>query len=177
MNRIFSFDAETNGLWGDAFAISAAVYEDGELINSFIAYLGPDGVTDGWVKDNVLPKLEGFAKTHGSYDAMLAAFAEFYKANKADADVIAHMGVPVEAKVLIDMHQKGLIGDWDGPYPFIDVAGVLKAKGYDPTSVDSYNKEFGLMEGRPEAEGLATHHPLYDSVAAAVCYINLVFGK
>lgn len=150
--KVFSFDAETNGLWGNAFAISAAVYEDGKLANSFTAYLGPDGVTDGWVRDNVLPKLEGLAKTHDDYDAILAVFAEFYKANKDGADVIAHMGVPVEAKLLLDMHQKGLIGDWDGPYPFLDVASVLKAKGYDPTSVDSYNKEFGLMENVPEAE-------------------------
>lgn len=176
MKKVFSFDAETNGLWGDAFAISAAVYEDGKLTTSFTAYLGPDGVTDGWVKENVLPKLDGLAKTHDSYDAMLAAFAEFYLAHKKDADVIAHMGVPVEAKLLLDAHQKGLIGDWDGPYPFLDVAGVLKAKGYDPTSVDSYNKEFGLMEGVSEAEGLATHHPLYDSVAAARAYLHLI-GK
>ena|SRR3989344_1278885 len=172
--KVFSFDAETNGLWGNAFAISAAVYEDGKLTNSFTAYLGPDGVTDGWVKDNVLPKLDGLAKTHDDYDGMLSAFAEFYKANKDGADVIAHMGVPVESKLLIDMHQKGLIGDWDGPYPFLDVASVLKAKGEDPTSVDKYNERNGLMAGRSEAEGLATHHPLYDSVAAAVAYINLI---
>lgn len=126
--KIFSFDAETNGLWGEVFAISAAVYSDGKMVADFTAYLGPDGVTDGWVQDNVLPKLEGLDKTHDSYDQMLAAFAEFYKANKADADIIAHMGVPVEAKVLLDMHTKGYIGDWDGPYPFLDVAGVLKAK-------------------------------------------------
>jgi len=49
-----------------------------------------------------------------------------------------------------------------GLFGLID--GVLKAKGHNPTSVDSYNKEFGLMEGRPEAEGLAAHHPLYDSI-------------
>lgn len=172
--KVFSFDAETNGLWGNAFAISVAVYEDGKLVNSFTAYLGPDGVTDGWVKDNVLPKLEGLDKTHDDYEAMLAAFAEFYKANKDGADVIAHMGVPVEAKLLLDAHQKGLIGDWDGPYPFLDVASVLKAKGYDPTSVDSYNMEFGLMDQVSEAEGLATHHPLYDSVAAARAYMHLM---
>jgi hypothetical protein len=172
--KIFSFDAEANGLWGEAFAISAAVYEEGKMVNNFTAYLGPDGVTDGWVRDNVLPKLGSLTKTHDSYDVMLADFAEFYRANKADADIIAHMGVPVEAKVLLDMHTKGYIGDWDGPYPLVDVAGVLKAKGYNPTSVDSYNKEFGLMEGRPEAEGLATHHPLYDSVAAAVAYMHLL---
>ncbi len=172
--KIFSFDAETNGLWGESFAISAAVYENGKMTASFTAYLGPNGVTDGWVRDNVLPKLKGLTKTHDSYDEILVAFAEFYKANKTDADIIVHMGVPVEAKVLLDMHTNGHIGDWDGPYPMIDIAGVLKAKGYDPTSVDSYNKEFGLMDGRPEAEGLATHHPLYDSVAAAVCYMHLL---
>jgi len=172
--KIFSFDAETNGLWGDAFAISAAVYEDGKMTASFTAYLGSDGVTDCWVRENVLPKLAGLENTHSSYEAMLADFAEFYMANKADADVIAHMGVPVEAKMLLDMHARSYIGDFDGPYPFIDVASVLKAKGFDPTSVDVYNKEFDLMDACPEAEGLATHHPLYDSIAAAVAYMHLM---
>lgn len=172
--KVFSFDAETNGLWGQAFAVSAAVYEDGQLTDSFTAYLGADGVTDQWVRDNVLPKLGDLAVTHTNYDAMLASFAEFYLAHKKDADVIAHMGVPVETKVLLDMHSRGLIGDWDGPFPFLDVAGVLKAKGFDPTSVDSYNKSFGLMDERAEVEGLEAHHPLYDSVAAAVCYMHLM---
>lgn len=176
MKKVFSFDAETNGLWGDAFAISAAVYEDGKMVMDFTAYLGTDGVTDSWVRENVLPKLDGLAKTHDSYDAMLASFAEFYLAHKKDADVIAHMGVPVEAKLLLDAHQRGLIGDWDGPYPFLDVAGVLKAKGEDPTSVDKYNERNSLMVGRSEVEGLATHHPLYDSAAAAVAYMHLI-GK
>ena len=172
MKKVFSFDAETNGLWGDAFALSAAVYEDGRLVADFTAYLGPNGVTDGWVRDNVLPKIGDLKATHDSYEAMLEAFAGFYMEHKENADIIAHMGVPVEAKVLLDMYQKGFIGDWDGPFPFLDVAGVLKAKGYNPTSVDAYNKEFGLMGGRPEAEGLGTHHPMYDSVAAAVCYMH-----
>lgn len=172
--KVFSFDAETNGLWGQAFAVSAAVYNDGAMIAAFTGYLGPDGVTDSWVKDNVLPKLEGLEQTHETYEEMLADFARFYMEHKKDADIIAHMGVPVEAKVLLDMHQKGLIGDWDGPFPFLDVAGVLKAKGFDPTSVDKYNEQFGLLAGRSEAEGLATHHPLYDSIAAAVAYMHLM---
>lgn len=172
--KVFSFDAETNGLWGQAFAVSAAVYEGGQLTASFTAYLGPDGVTDGWVKDNIMPKLEGLTQTHDNYDAMLADFAYFYKDNKDGADIIAHMGLPVEAKVLLDMHSRGLIGDWDGPFPFLDVAGVLKARGFDPTSVDKYNEQFGLLAGRSEVEGLATHHPLYDSIAAAVAYMHLM---
>lgn len=172
--KVFSFDAETNGLWGTAFAISAAVYEDGKLFDSFTAYLGPDGVTDDWVQDNVLPKLDGLKQTHDSYEEMLADFSRFYMEHKKDADIIAHMGLPVEGKVLLDMHSKGFIGDWDGPFPFLDVASVLKAKGFDPTSVDKYNERFGLLAGRSEAEGLATHHPLYDSIAAAVAYMHLM---
>jgi hypothetical protein len=172
--NVFSFDAETNGLWGQAFAISAAVYNEGKMIAVFTGYLGPDGVTDAWVKDNVLPNLKGLKQTHASYDEMLKDFSCFYMEHKKDKDVIAHMGVPVEAKILLDMHQKGFIGDWDGPYPFLDVASVLKAKGYDPSSVDSYNKEFGLMDDVPEAVGLSTHHPLYDSVAAARAYLHLM---
>ena len=172
--KVFSFDAETNGLWGQAFAVSAAVYENGKLVADFTAYLGPDGVTDGWVRENVLPNLNDLVQTHSSYDDMLADFAKFYLDNKSDADVIIHMGVPVESKVIIDMHSRGFIGDRDGPYPLIDVSSILKAKGFNPISVDSYNKEFDLMEGVPEAEGLATHHPLYDSIAAARAYMHLI---
>ena len=172
--NIISFDAETNGLWGEAFAISAAVYEGGTCVATFTAYLGEAGVTDEWVKENVLPKLEGLDVTHSCYDDMLADFAKFYLEHKKDADVIAHMGVPVESRLLQDMHSKGYIGDWDGPYPFLDVAPMLKMAGKDPASVDTYNKEFNLLAGRAEVEGLETHHPLYDSVAAAVCYMHLL---
>lgn len=175
--KVFSFDAETNGLWGEAFALSAAVYVDGQLTASFTAYLGADGVTNQWVRDNVLPKLGDLAVTHDSYDAMLASFAEFYLGNKADADIIAHMGVPVESKVLLDMHTRGLIGDWDGPFPFLDVASVLKARGEDPSSVDGYNERNGLMVNRSEAKGLTIHHPLFDSIAAAVAYMHLMSNQ
>ena len=172
--KVFSFDAETNGLWGRAFALSAIVYEGGEVVATFTAYLGEEGVTDDWVRENVLPKLGDLEVTHNSYKEMLKAFAAFYMEHKEGTDIIAHMGVPVEARVLIDMNALGYIGDWDGPYPFIDIAGNLKQVGADPTSVDSYNSEHNLMEGRKEAEGLEPHHPLYDSIAAAVCYMHLM---
>lgn len=172
--KIFSFDAETNGLWGQAFAIGAAVHEDGLLTHSFTAYLGPDGVADEWVRENVLPNLVGLPKTHESYGEMLKAFAVFYLGHRAGAEVIVHMGVPVEARILDDMHAHGFIGDFEGPYPLIDVAGVLKARGYDPTSVDDYAAKFRLLETAPEAAGMAPHHPLYDSIVTAKVYSHLL---
>lgn len=172
--KVFSFDAETNGLWGDAFAISAAVYENGLMVKSFTAYLGDAGVTDEWVRENVLPKLSDLEVTHKSYEEMLAAFAEFYLANKADSDIIAHMGIPVESKVLNDMHRLGYIGDWDGPFPMHDVCTALAMAGEDATSVDGYNEKFSLLDGHDETAGIATHHPLYDSIAAAVAWMHLM---
>jgi hypothetical protein len=172
VKKIFSFDAETNGLWGKAFAIGALVYdEQGVEIARFVGRLPDSEVTDQWVKDNVLPTLASVAVTHDNYDALLVSFAEFYKANKSDADVIVHMGYIVEAGLLRDMHSSGVIGDWDGPYPLLDVSGNLQQAGEDPTSVDSYVKKYELSVG--EFEG-GTHNPLYDSAVAAVVYRHLL---
>lgn len=120
--------------------------------------------------ENVLPQISAIPVTHSSYEEMLKSFADFYLANKDNADVIFHMGIPVEARVILDMHELGYIGDWDGAYPWLDIAGNLQQAGYDSTSVDSYNKEHGIQV--PEVDG-GTHNPLYDSRAAALCYMDL----
>ncbi|MDO8470335.1 MAG: hypothetical protein Q7S84_05005 [bacterium] len=172
MKKLFSFDAETNGLWGQAFAIGALIYdENGAELARFVGRCPIEGPVDQWVAENVLPQITDVLETHASYDALLADFAVFYMANKADADIIVHMGVPVEARLLIDMRSKGLIGDFDGPYPLIDLAGNLKQAGEDPTSVDAYVKKHTLTVG--EFEG-GTHNPLYDSAAAATVYRHLM---
>lgn len=173
MNKIFSFDAETNGLWGQAFSIAAVVYSaNGEEISTFSARCQIEGDVNPWVEKEVLPQMKEIPVTHESYEEMLKAFAEFYMANKTDADVIFHMGVPVEARVILDMHRFKFIGDWDGAFPWIDIAGNLKQAGFDPTSVDRYNKEHNIEVPMLEAGG--THNPLYDSRAAALCYMHLM---
>lgn len=174
--KVFSFDAETNGLWGQAFSLAAVIYEGGKEVKSFIARCPISEEVNPWVNDNVLPQMEGIPVTHDSYEAMLQAFAEFYLAEKAGADIVVHMGVPVESRVLQDMHAEGYIGDWDGPYPLIDIAGNLQQIGEDPTSVDAYNAKHGLSTLIPDCEG-GTHNPLYDSRAAAVCYLHMMANK
>lgn len=169
--KVLSFDAETNGLWGQAFAIGALVYDEiGAEIARFVGRCPIEGAVDSWVAANVLPQMATVPVSHADYDALLAAFAEFYKANKQDADVIVHMGVPVEAKVLRDLHDHGLIGDWDGPYPLHEIAGMLAQAGEDPTTVDGYVRKHGLSV--PDFG--TTHNPLYDSAVAAVVYRHLL---
>jgi len=174
--RIFSFDAETNGLWGEAWAIGALVYdENGVEIDRFISRLPDEAVTDEWSQENSLPQMAGVSVTQQSYDDLLADFAEFYLANKGSeddpVDIVVHMGYIVETKVLRDMHDQGLIGDWDGPFPLLDVSGNLQQVGEDPTSVDAYVEKHGLEVG--EFKG-GTHNPLYDSAVAAMVYRHLV---
>lgn len=170
MKKIFSFDAETNGLWGQAFAIAALVYdENGNEIGRFLGRCPIQGDTNPWVKDNVLPQLTAVAETHSDYDSLLADFAKFYLANKADADIVVHMGVPVESRLFTEMHDRGYIGDWDGPYPLIDLAGSLRQAGEDPTSCDKYVAKFGL-----EVRDFGTsHNPLFDSEVAAKVHLHL----
>ena len=174
VRRVFSWDVETNGLWGQGFSIAAVVFEDGKEVSSFIGRCPIEEDVNGWVAENVLPQMVGIPETFGSYEEMLRAFSEYYLKEKEDSDVVVHMGVPVESRVLIDMHRLGFIGDWDGPFPLIDIAGNLQQAGFDPTSVDTYNKDHGIKV--PTCEG-GTHNPLYDSRAAALCYLHLMAGK
>lgn len=169
--KIFSFDAETNGLWGQAFSIAAIVYdESGVETARFIGRCPIVGETNPWVAENVLPTMTDIPVTHKSYDELLADFAKFYLANKTDAAVIAHMGFIVEVKLLRDAHERGFIGDWDAPYPLIDIAGNLQQAGEDATSVDAYVKKYALQV----RDFGTTHNPLYDSEVAAVVYRHLL---
>lgn len=170
MNKIFSFDAETNGLWGQAFAIGAIVYyENGKEIEKFIARCPIKEEVDSWVAENVIPQMETIKINCSSYYVMLQEFINFYMKHKADADIIVHMGLPAEARLFIDAHAMGIIDDWDAPYPLIDISAIREIN----TSVDSYNSVHNLYV--PEFDG-DTHNPLYDSVVAAVAWVYFQYG-
>jgi len=105
-----------------------------------------------------------------AYEAMIRDFSAFYLKHKEGADVICHMGYIVEAHVLREMYRLGFIGDWDAPYPLLDISGNLQSAGEDPTSVDAYAKKYGI-----EVTGYgSTHNPLYDCEVAARCYMHLL---
>jgi hypothetical protein len=172
MKKVFSFDAKTNGLWGKAFAIGALVYDEhGNEVARFVGRLLSSAVTDQRIKKNILPKLVGVPVTHQTYDELLSEFADFYKTHKQDADMITHMGYIVEAGLLRDMRNGGMIDDWDGPCPLFDVTGNLQQVGEDPTSVDGYAKKYSLSV--PDFSG-GTHNPLYDAAITAAVYRHLL---
>ena len=165
--KIISLDAETNGLWGEAFAIAAVVRCDGEERARFSARCPISGETEKWVSENVLPEMADIPVTHRSYESMLQDFITFYMNEKENATILVHMGLPVEARLFLDAHRLGFMGDWDAPYPLTDISAIPEIG----VSVDSYNKNHGI-EVPPMVGG--THNPLYDSVAAALSYEHLM---
>lgn len=186
--KIFSFDAETDGLWGNPFAIAAIVYEKRQEkpvifdrmvyeseptwveVDKFIARLPDSVISNNWVRENVLPALTNIPVTHDSYIDMLDDFARFYLLHRENVDYICHMGYIVEAHLLREMHRLGFIGDWDAPYPLHDVSGNLQQAGEEPVSVDKYAEKYGLQI----TDYGTTHNPLYDCEVVAKVYIHLL---
>lgn len=169
--RLFSVDAETDGLYGFTFAIAVTVREDGKEVAKFEGRIPDHLVTDSWVRENVLPALSDWPVTHSSVEGLEEAFWCFWIDQKEGATVIAHCGSPVESGLFRRCVERDL-GErqWQGPYPAIhDVATLLLAVGEDAASVDSYLNKNGIsvpFSGR-------SHHPRYDAVVAAVSWEHL----
>lgn len=170
MKKIFSFDAETDGLRGMQIAIGAIVELHTGERETFCARV-KQPPQNQWVLENVWPQLvkSKMVVFDNNLD-LLQAFAEFYKANKEDAYVIYHMGDPVEAKLMQDMYELGFIGEFDGPYPAIDVAPMLLMAGANPTSVEEYIDANNLTC----VDYGTTHHPLHDAEVALVAFNHLI---
>ncbi len=168
MSKVFSVDAETLGLYGDAFCIGAVVYENGKEVDRWVGRyeLSVYDQVPKWVEENVLPQIQHIPEKYiTSYD-MLEAFTEFWLKHRAL--VIAHIPYPVETSLFYDLWRYDFIKEDEGPYPLIDVGSMLHLEGYDATSVDKYLKMRGIqIEGNP-------HDPIYDSQAAAAVYHDLM---
>ena len=167
--KFMSVDAETDGLWGQPFAVAAVVYKvsEGALVEEdrICLFYGAD-IQNSWVKENVLSTLN-MLPTNSSYITMMEEFAHFYLENK-DATTIWHMGHVVEAYLFRELQKLGLIGEWDAPYTPIEVATMLQLSGYDPSSVDTYARENKIV--LPEG---STHNPLYDCIVAAKVFEHI----
>lgn len=188
---IMSLDAETNGLWGQPFAVAGIIYnsQTGEEVDKICLRLPNDAVTDSWVVENVLPTLN-FPVTHTgnilfdtqigkekrlirAYESMLRDFAEWYMKYKDESEVLWHMGHIVESHLFREMHRLNFIGDWDAPYVPIEVSAYLQQAGEPADSVDSYAKKHNLNI----TDYGTTHNMLYDCEVAFKCYFHIINSK
>jgi hypothetical protein len=173
-NKIISIDAETDGLWGRPFAVAMTVYDEKDKeIDKFISMQKYAPITDNWVLENVIPALSDITPDAESYLDLLEKSAEFYMKHKENATVICHVGHIVEANLIREWHDNGFIGDWDAPYPLIDVSAMLQLLGEDPVSVDAFAKKYCIYT----TDYGTTHNPLYDCEVAARVYQCIMKGE
>ena len=165
--KILSLDAETNWLRWQAFAIAAVVELPDWSKKEFVWRCPIGEEINPWVAENVLPQMKWIQETYKSYEELLVAFSKFYLENKDQADIIVHMGVPVESKLFTDAHAKWFIWDRDWPFPLLDISALPEIG----TSVDTYNEKHWIKI--PDFEWW-THNPLYDSYAALEAYKDLL---
>jgi len=162
--KILSFDLETNGLHGEAFAIGAVlVNASGEVLEKFTARCPLNGETDEWVKANVLPAIASMPVTHDDAKALRTDFWEWYLQAEAKCDyVLVSNGYPVEYRFLMQCQEDDLEQRyWQHPFPILDLTSILLATGHDPSAKSQ------LISGIVRNGNFSRHNPLDDATIAA----------
>jgi hypothetical protein len=169
LDRVISIDVECNGLAGRAFAVALTVSDrTGERESVVLRCPMGEASVDPWVAEHVLPAIADLPENLPAYPYLLSeVWSTIDRWGGRAVPLIAHVAWPVEARLLLDVYTGQRV--WEGPYPLIDVASVLLAKGHDPLTVDGYL----ALHGIPKPPG-SPHHPLYDARAAERCLRHLL---
>ncbi|HVW23155.1 MAG TPA: hypothetical protein VHB51_01545 [Candidatus Saccharimonadales bacterium] len=164
--KFLSFDLETNGLHGEAFAVGALLFDTltGKVVDQFVARCPVGDEVDPWVKANVLPAIASMPQTHDDATAMRHDFWQWYLQAEAQCDyVLVSNGYPVEYRFLLQCQEDDLEARyWDHPFPLLDLTSLLLASGQDPSAKSQLITRI-VREGN-----FKRHHPLDDATIAAL---------
>ncbi len=161
---ILSFDLETNGLHGKAFAVGAIVMDaGGTVLDEFSARARLTEKADDWVKNNVLPAIAEMPITHDNYEELREAFWAWYLQAKPKADyVLVNNGYPVEYRFLLDCQEANLDDRyWQHPFPILELSSLLLIA--DQISGATKRQ---LKKSLIDSSTHNTHHPLDDAKLA-----------
>ncbi len=165
MMDVLVFDAESNGLHGEAFAVGGVVYRDGRMIEWFFARCPIVGEVDPWVAENVLPALAagcgGSPVTHADARSMRTAFWAWLMDPRPQTIIAVDCGWPVETGLLSACVADDPSRAFKGPYPLDEVASFLRAAGLDPLA-----KYAGVVLPSEDAQA---HQPVWDAQVSALC--------
>ena len=166
--KIFCFDAETDGLYGEVFAIGAVVMNDGgEILDQFSQKCLHPEVTSQWVRENSLPHLADIEECE-SRRLLRENFWNFYMKHREGCVIMADVAYPVEADLLRKCVEENLAErEFLGPYPLIDISALFFARGISP---DTDRIAFAQAQGKP-------HNPLDDAIISARCALKLMAGN
>jgi len=166
--NIFCFDAETDGLYGEVFAIGAVVMnEQGEILDQFAQKCLYPEIMSQWVRDNCLPQLMEIEDC-GSRAFLRENFWKFYMKHRDSCVIMADVAYPVEADLLRKCVEDNLAErEFLGPYPLIDISSLFFFCGISP---DMNRIDFAQARGKP-------HNPLEDAIISARCALKLIAGN
>jgi hypothetical protein len=169
--KLLSFDVESNGLHGPAFAVAAVLMNDSlKVTDEFIGRAPIRGEVDPWVRENVLPPMQSLPVNYRSARAMRDAFWKwFVAARTGTTHVIVDNPYPVEARFLIACQQDDLKARYfEHPFPLLDLGTMLFRAGADtPSKRQAYKKQALEASGQNVGAPLV-HNPRWDAWAAAV---------
>ncbi len=182
IKHVFAVDAESYGLYGDAFAIGVSVrhpftnievdkffaWHDVSLVPGF----DPTSDDTKWLAANVPPFT---ALTHGTPastpKALRTAFWRFYQEwRDRGIVVVADCGTPVEAWLFRQCVLDEPGRTWNGPFPLHDVATRRLDNNMEPTGKD----DAARFPRLPEEARL--HHPLCDARYSGRVWVVLGWG-
>lgn len=162
--KFMVFDVESVGLHGEGFAVGYVVVDkdtQGELNSGLFACpakavkkegLGNDEESLVWLEENIPGIPTNCTNARDVRNKFWAAWETW----KAQVVLVADCAWPVEARFLIDCIRDDPTRKWNGPYPLVDLAGILIARGIDPT------KSFDRLPNE-----LPAHNPLNDARQSA----------
>jgi hypothetical protein len=177
--KLLSFDVESNGLQGPAFAVAAVLMDDKlTILDEFVGRCPIRGQVDPWVKENVLPPMTGIATGYRSALALRTAFWHWFTAAGARAqNVVVDNPYPVEARFLIACQEDDLKARYfDHPFPMLDLGSMLFSAGATTPAKRQAHKQAAL-EAAGGAENPLVHNPRWDAWAAAVTAFSLLAKK
>ena len=163
-------DVESNGLWGQPFAVGAVcMTSGGRIIRTFAMRCNIDEVPDEWIINNEIEELlEGLPKVE-DVKALMNEFINWYGGGESGdgaRNTFVDTGFPVDCRFLDFMR-------WDAkwqslsPYPLYDISSIIMAAG-DPPNVDRLEYARELVG---EKKGVA-HDPLWDAELSGLCAIR-----
>lgn len=158
----FIFDVESIGLHGEGFAVAGGVYSDKGAAQYEFQFACPPEQAEGkpadrdWVMTNVLMLEVTHRTPNGVREAFWAQWMEA-KGKYPDIVMAGECIWPVEAGfvarcVYTDQEKR----NWEGPYPFHDIASIMASAGMDP-----------MVTRDREPSELPAHNPMADARQSA----------
>lgn len=167
---LMSFDVESNGIHGAAFAVGAVLMKaDETVLDEFRGRCPIRTEVDLWVKEHVLPALKNFPENYPNAKALRSGFWQWYEPAKPKANyVIVNNGYPIEARFLLACQEDDIKNRGSShPYPLLELNSLLLQVGIKPLALKK-----SLVADKLIGQKEAHHHPHWDAWVCTLAAIK-----